>query len=80
MLYNRLCSKNGIFTITLGYMGIFYENCTVPSGLHKKEIFVKNGFKGSYQRLKFQDCLLRYLGSRIRLRSQNTSLGFIFYA
>jgi len=37
-------------------------------------------FKGSFPRLKFQDCILRYLGSRIRLRTQNSSVGVIFDA
>ena len=37
-------------------------------------------FKGSFPRLKFQDRILRYLGSRIRLRTQNSSVGVIFDA
>ena len=35
-------------------------------------------FKGSFPRLKFQDLILRYLGSRIRLRTQNSSVRVIF--
>ena len=37
-------------------------------------------FKGSFPRLKFQDCILGYLGSRIRLRTQNSSEGVNFDA
>ena len=37
-------------------------------------------FKGSWPALKFQDCIWRYLGSRTRLRIQNSSVGVIFEA
>ena len=37
-------------------------------------------FKGSFPALKFQDCIWRYLGSRTRLRTQNSSVGVIFDA
>jgi len=37
-------------------------------------------FKGSLPRLKFQDCILRYHGSRIRLHTQNSFVGVIFDA
>ena len=35
-------------------------------------------FKGSYPSVKFQDCILRYLGSRTRPPIQNWSVGVIF--
>ena len=35
-------------------------------------------FKGSWPSLKFQDCKWRYLGSKTRLRTQNSSVGVKF--
>ena len=40
----------------------------------------KRIFKGSCPGLKFQDFIWRYLGSRKRLRIQNSSVGVIFEA
>ena len=35
-------------------------------------------FKGSYPSLNFQECILRYLGSKIHPRTQKSAVSVIF--